>query len=190
MPRKRLRAWSLKKASDEVPPPSFGKNTWPMASRSPTRCSGLVRTAVSGFQRWLRAFVEGREGVHRLPVLGAVAGRDVVVLALDVEHDDRVGPVQQVRDDDADALAAAGRRRQHHRELAGQGEEPAPVAADQDARAGGLASIGLEQAGARALRPGSQSGRRRAAGGAAARPRSAHRAGRPTSRNRTRPSSR
>ena len=54
-PRNRLRAWSLKNASEEVLLPSFGKNTWPMASRSPTRCSGLVRTAVSGFQRWLRA---------------------------------------------------------------------------------------------------------------------------------------
>ena len=67
-----------------------------------------------------RVFVEGREGIDRLAVRGAVAGRDVVVLALDVEHHDRVGPVQQVRDDDADALAAAGGRGQHHRELAGQ----------------------------------------------------------------------
>ena len=40
-PRNRLRAWSLKNASDDVPLPSFGKNTWPIASRSPTRCSGL-----------------------------------------------------------------------------------------------------------------------------------------------------
>ena len=92
-----------------------------------------------------RVLVEGREGVDGLAVCGAVAGRDVVVLALDVEHHDRVGPVQQVRDHDADALAAAGGRRQHHRELAGQGEEAATVAADQDA---GLAVVAGE---ARAL---------------------------------------
>ena len=70
MPRKRLRAWSLKNASAEVPLPSFGKKTWPIASRSPTRCRALVRTALSGFQRWLRAsLVERRERVHLLPAL-------------------------------------------------------------------------------------------------------------------------
>ena len=130
-----MRAWSLKKASDEVPPPSLGKKTWPMVSRSPARCNGLERTAVSGFQRWLRASSsKGREGIDRLAVCRAVAGRDVVVLALDVEDNDRVGPVQQVRDDDAHTLAAAGWRRQHHRELARQRQELAAVPADQDAR--------------------------------------------------------
>jgi hypothetical protein len=59
-----LRAWSLKKASDDVLVPSFGKNTWPIASRSPTRCSGLVRTAVSGFQRWLRARSSNGENAY------------------------------------------------------------------------------------------------------------------------------
>ena len=192
-PRKRLRAWSLKNASDDVLLPSFGKNTWPIASRSPTRCSGL---GAHGGQRVpavaARLLVERRERVDRLAVLGAVAGRDVVVLALDVEHDDRVGPVQQVRDHDADALAAARRRRQHHRQLAGQREEAPAVAADQDARAAACCG---PRAGRRVrLRPGSRSARRRAAVGAAVPRRAARPAARPAApmpetRDRRRPAS-
>ena len=72
-------------------------------------------------------------------MLGPEAGGDVVVLAFDVEHDDRVRPVQQVRDHDAHALAAARGGGQHHRELARQREELAAVAADQDARCRRLA---------------------------------------------------
>ena len=77
--------------------------------------------------------VERREGIDGLAVLGAVAGRDVVVLALDVQHHRRVGPIEQVGDHHADALAAAGGRRQHDRELARQRQELAAVAANDDA---------------------------------------------------------
>ena len=81
-----------------------------------------------------RFLVERREGEYRLAALGAVPSRDRVVLALDVENDGRVGPVEEVRNDHADTFAAAGRRRKHHRQLAGEGEELPSVAADDDAR--------------------------------------------------------
>ena len=77
--------------------------------------------------------VERGERVDRLAMLGAVARRDVVVLALDVQHHDRVRPVQQVRDDDPDALATASGRGQHRRQLTREREEASLEAPDQDA---------------------------------------------------------
>ena len=70
--------------------------------------------------------------MHGLAVRGPEAGSDVVVLTLDVEDDHRVGPVQQVWNDDTDPFAAARRCGQHDRELAWQTEEATAVASDQD----------------------------------------------------------
>ena len=57
----------------------------------------------------LDAGIEGCEGMHR-PERTAVPRGDAVVLSLDVRHHHRAGMVEQVGDDDTDALARAGRR--------------------------------------------------------------------------------
>src|SRR3546814_16791706 len=45
-----------------------------------------------------------------LAALAAETRRDFIVLALNIEHDNRIRPLQQIGDDDANALARSGRR--------------------------------------------------------------------------------
>src|SRR3546814_1368535 len=44
-----------------------------------------------------------------LAALAAETRRDFVVLTLNIEHDNRIRPLQQIGNDDADALARSGR---------------------------------------------------------------------------------
>jgi len=53
---------------------------------------------------------EGIEPQHRLPHRAPPLGGDRAILALGVDDDRPARPGQQVGDDDADALAGAGRR--------------------------------------------------------------------------------
>ncbi len=53
----------------------------------------------------------GVEQIAVLPVLASIPASEVPILLLDVEDDDAIGPVQQIRDDHAYALAAACRGR-------------------------------------------------------------------------------
>ena len=62
----------------------------------------------------------------------AETGRQLEVLALDVDHADRVRPGQEVRHHHAHALAAARRRTQQHGLLAGERQEPVLVLAEDD----------------------------------------------------------
>ena len=92
-------------------------------------------------------FVEWGKGEDRLAVGGAVACCDGMVLAFDVEHHHGVRPVQQVRNHHPHSFATAGGGGQHDGELAGQGQELASEAADQNARGIGVL-VGQQQSGA------------------------------------------
>src|SRR3546814_6710029 len=56
------------------------------------------------------AFPVRRVEQHNLlAALAAETRRDFVVLTLNIEHDNRIRPLQQIGNDDADALARSGR---------------------------------------------------------------------------------
>src|SRR3546814_6900965 len=66
------------------------------------------------------AFPVRRVEQHNLlAALAAETRRDFVVLTLNIEHDNRIRPLQQIGNDDADALARSGRGRseEHTSEL-------------------------------------------------------------------------
>src|SRR3546814_6607404 len=65
-----------------------------------------------------------------LAALAAETRRDFIVLALNIEHDNRIRPLQQIGDDDANALARSGRRFEqymlhlaHHKEAVADAAE-------------------------------------------------------------------
>src|SRR5436309_296752 len=80
--------------------------------------------------------VERREGIDGLSSLPAITRRGLVVLPLDVQDDDGIWPVQQIRNDNPDPLATACGGRQHDGELSGQGQKLAVVAAYEDGGCG------------------------------------------------------
>src|SRR6516162_3733507 len=74
--------------------------------------SPLVRTPDRNFIEGIkttRSFSGGIELQDNAPQLLASTSGQPEILALDVHHDDAVGPCQQGRDNYADAFAAAGR---------------------------------------------------------------------------------
>ena len=87
--------------------------------------------------------LEGIEAVDPLPQDPApVARGQVVVLALDVQADDGPLPVQQVRDHEPDALAGTRGRGKEGMQVAVEGQQPAPVAPEQDRVGAGLVKSG------------------------------------------------
>src|SRR3546814_7766430 len=77
------------------------------------------------------AFAVRRVEQHNLlAALAAQTRRDFIVLALNIEHDNRIRPLQQIGDDDANALARSGRRFEqymlhlaHHKEAVADAAE-------------------------------------------------------------------
>src|SRR3546814_11884395 len=67
--------------------------------------------------------------------MGAKARARVVILAFHIEDDNRASPGQQVRNDDADAFARAGRGFDNDMLAATKGQEPSALAAKDDSRA-------------------------------------------------------
>src|SRR3546814_20171796 len=67
--------------------------------------------------------------------MGAKARARVVILAFHIEDDNRASPGQQVRNDDADTFARAGRGFDNDMLAATKGQEPSALAAKDDSRA-------------------------------------------------------
>ena len=85
-----------------------------------------------------QGIVGGRRAIGRIEqqhprVLGAKAGGELPVLAFDVMHDRRARPGEQRRHDQADALAAPGRREAQHMFGAVVAQIVAPEPAEHDA---------------------------------------------------------
>ena len=76
---------------------------------------------------------QGIEEVDGLAVFGAKSRRGGPVFPLDVEHDRRSRPVQEVGDHDADALSRPRRRVEQDVFGAPEGQHPSTVLAEQDA---------------------------------------------------------
>ena len=147
---------------------------------------GLVRDVGQRVPaRRARGLGQRVEQVHLLAVAGPEAGRAHPVLALDVADEHRAGPVEQVRDDHAHALAAARRRLQQHALLARQHQVAVAQAPQEDAlapeqaRAPDLAAAGETRVAVQAAPARQQGGCPRAqgqahAGGQAPQQRPAH----------------
>jgi hypothetical protein len=64
--------------------------------------------------------------------LASEAGRRDPVFSLDVDANNRVGPIQKVRDNDAGALSCPGRSGERYPLLAWQHQAAAPEPAEDD----------------------------------------------------------
>src|SRR3546814_17271687 len=71
--------------------------------RSPVDVAGRVVAGRAAFP------VRRVEQDNLLAAFAAETRRDFVVLTLNIEHDNRIRPLQQIGNDDADALARSGR---------------------------------------------------------------------------------
>ncbi|MPM98453.1 hypothetical protein SDC9_145641 [bioreactor metagenome] len=92
-----------------------------------------VRLAVQRVALGVLGNRERIEQIDLLPPLPAELGRDEEVFQLHVHCHDRLGPIEQVRDDDADTLTRASRRGQQHELHAGEHQEAVLPLPDDDA---------------------------------------------------------